>query len=269
MGGESRDVADLRARRRSRLFAVLALLGLVLTSLAGGRPAGAVVGGTEVPEGKYRFMASLQDQGSHFCGASVIASRWALTAAHCVAGDTPKGLSIVVGSVDNTAGRRIKVTRIAVSPMYDADALANDVALLRLARAAKVPAIRLAGTTDDALWQAGARVITAGWGSQVPIVGAVPTPLDNKMREVPLEVVGDAECSTAPAPGVQICAAELLKDSCQGDSGGPLFARDGGTLVQVGLVSGGIGCAVPELPGYYAEIGAPSLRSFIRSVTGV
>jgi trypsin len=43
------------------------------------------------------------------------------------------------------------------------------------------------------------------------------------------------------------------KDSCQGDS----------TKVLVGAVSWGEGCAAPNAPGVYANIGQATLRSFV------
>ncbi len=44
------------------------------------------------------------------------------------------------------------------------------------------------------------------------------------------------------------------KDSCLGDDGGPLFASQSGLYTLHGLVSFGIGCARPGLPGIYARV---------------
>jgi len=51
----------------------------------------------------------------------------------------------------------------------------------------------------------------------------------------------------------QICAQRPKKDSCQGDSGGPLYDKQNKILV--GITSWGFGCAHPEFPGVYAQVG--------------
>lgn len=45
---------------------------------------GLMQGGTEAPVYRYPYMASLRDDIDNFCGAVLIYSNWALTAAHCL-----------------------------------------------------------------------------------------------------------------------------------------------------------------------------------------
>jgi secreted trypsin-like serine protease len=251
--------------RRTRL--VLTALSAAVVGLAA-TPAAGIVGGTAAPEGAYGFTASLQQGDFAFCGGSVIAPGWVLTAAHCVPDGDATGLSVVVGTVDNSdgSGERLGVAQVLVHPLYDDSTSAYDAALLRLAGTTSVAPIALAGAGDDDLEADGAPVTVTGWGDQTPIVGQGLL-TTNRLREVDLAVVEDASCNADGATGV--CAEALLKDSCQGDSGGPLFGRKGGRPVQVGIVSYGTGCAVPTFPGVYSEVNNPEIRSFIRQNAGV
>lgn len=45
-----------------------------------------IVGGQEAEAHSHPWQASLQQGGSHICGASIIDSQWLVTAAHCVDG---------------------------------------------------------------------------------------------------------------------------------------------------------------------------------------
>lgn len=53
-----------------------------------------------------------------------------------------------------------------------------------------------------------------------------------------------------------MCAGgEAGKDSCKGDGGGPLTCyRQDGTYALVGLVSWGIDCGQPNVPGVYVDV---------------
>ena len=78
---------------------------------------------------------------------------------------------------------------------------------------------------------------------------------------VDVPIVSDEECADLyyavfyDVDPAMICAgyvAEGGKDACQGDSGGPLVSTGDGKLV--GIVSWGLGCARPRLPGVYTQV---------------
>lgn len=252
--------------RRWLVMVVAALVAAVAAS-----PAGAIVGGDDVPDGRYRWMVSLQDDDGHFCGGTLVAPRWVLTAAHCVVDAKPHHQDVVVGRTDledTSRGRRVRVEGIRVHPRYE-DTGTYDVALLRLARSVSLPTIPIATSTHDRFERAGTRLKVTGWGASFAYVGPAPT----RLQVADVEAVSDTDCDTTMwtlgfNPPTEVCAEMLLADSCHGDSGGPLFRQRQDTIVQVGVVSYGLGCATPGFPGVYAETNNPSVRRFIREVTG-
>ena len=275
-------------RTRSALM-ILAALVLGLTTLvqsvaAAPKPEPRIIGGQPAGVGEYPFMVGLlyepiegTDFDKQYCGGSLIAPTWVLTAAHCVDFlESPSEVAVVVArtDLDNTAqGQRRAVSAFFIHPDFDANALSPDVALLQLASPVTgVTPIRLAGAGDNGFEAAGTPLTVIGWGNTDTRSNHASFP--NGLREITVPAVSDSAClhvyKRFLVTDTMLCAGQKRADSCQGDSGGPLFAvTSAGVRIQMGVVSWGIGCAKTHFPGVYAEVNSPTIRSFIASTAGV
>ncbi|XP_020926681.1 transmembrane protease serine 3 isoform X2 [Sus scrofa] len=112
---------------------------VTLTCSACGRRMGSsprIVGGNASSLAQWPWQASLQFQGYHLCGGSVITPVWVVTAAHCVYDlYLPKSWTIQVGLVsllDSPAPSHL-VEKIIYHSKYKPKRLGNDIALMKLA----------------------------------------------------------------------------------------------------------------------------------------
>lgn len=215
-----------------------------------------IVGGTPALSGVWPWAVALETStGFQFCGGSLVAPRWVLTAAHC---EVRPGERAVTGRLDlRQPGGRVTVVEVRTHELYVGVESGHDVALLRLDSSVDLLPVGLV----DATW-AGPGVLAAvvGWGLTDEYASGTSPIL--RQTEVPLLA---AETCAAAYPGVtatMLCAGypEGGRDTCQGDSGGGLYVQAGGWR-QAGITSWGDGCARPGKPGVYTSVA--SVREWI------
>lgn len=151
------------------LVAVAAARRLPSSSSSGNNNDNRIVGGDDANPGDFPYQVSLRDvyaTAFHFCGGAIIRPNWILTAAHCVDGDEPEEILVVVGThLISGSDRYYNVSALVVHPGYDQETSENDIGLVRIDETMVftryVQAIPL---TNGEYIGAGRRAIVSGWG---------------------------------------------------------------------------------------------------------
>lgn len=214
-----------------------------------------IVGGRRAVEGEFPYQVGLAlNSGTlPFCGGSVIAKRWIVTAAHCLKGSSGLQFSIsslrpFVGTVNARSRLRkeLSVAKVIIHGSYSTSTHSNDIALIKTTSDIPVQPISLPSQGAGA---SGSGVVS-GWGT---IREGGPRSTDLLTTE--LDILPDNTCQRIYRPYSRremLCGGYLRggRDTCQGDSGGP-FAQSG---VLIGITSFGRGCARANTPGVYTRV---------------
>lgn len=90
---------------------------------------GRAVGGSAVTLGQVPFMASLRSfvGNLHFCGGSILSTRWVITSAGCVNGRPINSINVVIGTVTlNAGGATHRSGNITIHPGFDSRTYENE-----------------------------------------------------------------------------------------------------------------------------------------------
>ncbi|KAF2885460.1 hypothetical protein ILUMI_20740 [Ignelater luminosus] len=225
---------------------------------------GRIVGGYEVEIEDFPYQLALLHVGKPLCGASIVSSKTAITAAHCTHDRIQTNYSVRAGSsFIESGGIVIDVNEVHEHPKFDRYLLDYDVSVLKLAEplvfSPFIQPVKLDEKGREL--EPGHMCTVSGWGT-LSWGGSFPT---KKLQAVDVPKVLDMVCRNAyghkKVTNRMICHGygDGGKDACQGDSGGPLVC-DG---VQIGIVSFGNRCAVKGYPGVYSKISEESIHDHI------
>jgi secreted trypsin-like serine protease len=214
-----------------------------------------IINGTQVLQSdeQWRAIVSLRYNTEHYCGGSLIAPTWVLTAAHCILAYAPT--TIGVGNYSLSSISPYSIKHSIVHPNYNSFTIDNDIALIELNTA--VTDIKVITLDKNSTLAPDTTTWTAGWGDTDIDPNQVFNP--SSLMEVLVPLVDFNTCNQAYhniLTDNMICAGYMsgFYDSCQGDSGGPLAVEENGNTVQMGIVSSGGDCAAANSPGIYTKV---------------
>ncbi|KAG7177721.1 Proclotting enzyme-like 3 [Homarus americanus] len=222
-----------------------------------------IVGGVATSPGEFPWVVSILRRDAtpnQYCAGVLISNRHVLTVAHCLAGFDFRHIWARVGEHDfdregDTPSTNVRIADFRLHKDFNPRDFNNDIAILVLEQPVIYNDFVIPICLPPSSQQfTGDTVTVAGWGA-VKHEG----PVSSVLRKVSLPVWTNTDCDEAydqPIRDSMICAGFPGggRDACQDDSGGPMMVQVNGTWTIVGLVSFGVKCAEPGIPGVYTRV---------------
>jgi len=214
-----------------------------------------ITGGRAINITEAPWQVFLTANGNFVCGGIIVAPNFILTARHCVAERSPNSVQVVAGvtcRTDANSSNTLNVSRIILHPDPNIDAALLELSSYITFNSSR-QAVNHTAALNSALYHAGNRVRTSGWGWTIPNVGNSSA---NCLQAVDLDIISNQSASTVLRPTwgrdlrphemAVIGRGSIRQGACHGDSGGPLTIQppwSNSPPVLIGIVQGGIpGC---------------------------
>ncbi|XP_044730304.1 phenoloxidase-activating factor 2-like [Chrysoperla carnea] len=239
--------------------------------------------------GDYPWVAAILTMDNDFVSTGVlISNRHVLTVAHRVneyilSENADSELKVrlgdwdAIGTVEPIKPEEYQIVDVVAHPNYNPFDLHNDLAIVEITPDVQLgtnPAINTACLPSPSTSFVNQECWVAGWGFDSLMAGNFQPIL----REVQVPVVDPAMCEnllrrTELGNNFQLYMSFLcaggrpMMDACLGDGGAPLVCESTNhQWTVVGLVSWGIRCGEPDIPGVYTNVSAllPWINSQIR-----
>lgn len=223
------------------------------------RPQMRIVGGEICTEEDHKSMVSIcYSNFVHRCGGTLLNQYWVLTAAHCVIEGVP---FIVIAGISHRRGYSNisvrPVSAVFIHPEFNLAKMKNDIAMIKVAAPIEeteyIKYVNLPNSSiSSEIVEVCSYALVMGWGFTMPGHNVI----SKDLHCVSLPIIHPFLCSylyysfNVSRVDVICTFSSKGKDACTGDSGGPLLCN--GT--QLGIISWGIGCALPNNPGVYTRV---------------